>query len=335
MPAPITIVGGGLGGLMLGILLRRQDLPVTIWEAGMYPRHRVCGEFISGRGVCLLRQAGVLAGLDCVENRRVRFFANGRATRVQQLREAAVSISRWSLDQRLAEIFIKSGGDLRAGSRWTGALAQAGLVRASGRRPAQGRTRFTGIKVHAQGVQLTADLELHFGAGGYAGRARLPGGETNVCGLFRSETSVAGAKDDPGRFFAEALGMEWTGQVARDSFCSVAAVETAGGPWESTEEFRLGDSMGVIPPLTGNGMSLAIESAFLAAPHLSKYSAGECEWGEALAGFSHDCEKCFGRRLRISSFLQKVLMDARGASFFLSCLRTMPGLTGVLFRLTR
>ncbi|HZI32692.1 MAG TPA: NAD(P)-binding protein, partial [Candidatus Binatia bacterium] len=46
----ITIVGGGLAGLTLGIGLRRRDVPVTILEAGEYPRHRVCGEFISGRG---------------------------------------------------------------------------------------------------------------------------------------------------------------------------------------------------------------------------------------------------------------------------------------------
>ena len=47
---PITIVGGGLAGLTLGIGLRQRQIPVAVWEAGNYPRHRVCGEFISGRG---------------------------------------------------------------------------------------------------------------------------------------------------------------------------------------------------------------------------------------------------------------------------------------------
>ena len=49
-PKGITIVGGGLAGLTLGIALRQQQVPVTVWEAGRYPRHRVCGEFISGSG---------------------------------------------------------------------------------------------------------------------------------------------------------------------------------------------------------------------------------------------------------------------------------------------
>jgi NADPH-dependent 2,4-dienoyl-CoA reductase/sulfur reductase-like enzyme len=39
----ITIVGGGLAGLTLGIGLRQRSVPVTIQEAANYPRHRVCG----------------------------------------------------------------------------------------------------------------------------------------------------------------------------------------------------------------------------------------------------------------------------------------------------
>ena len=58
MPAakPIQIVGGGLAGLTLGIALRKKEIPVAIFEAGNYPRHRVCGEFISGRGLEIRRR---------------------------------------------------------------------------------------------------------------------------------------------------------------------------------------------------------------------------------------------------------------------------------------
>jgi len=44
----VEVVGGGLAGLSLGLALRRRGVPVTVWEAGHYPRHRVCGEFITG-----------------------------------------------------------------------------------------------------------------------------------------------------------------------------------------------------------------------------------------------------------------------------------------------
>jgi 2-polyprenyl-6-methoxyphenol hydroxylase-like FAD-dependent oxidoreductase len=55
----IAIVGGGLAGLTLGIALRQREVAVTICEAGHYPRHRVCGEFISGRGQATLARLGM------------------------------------------------------------------------------------------------------------------------------------------------------------------------------------------------------------------------------------------------------------------------------------
>ena len=55
----VTIVGGGLTGLSLGIALRRARVPVILHEAGQYPRHRVCGEFINGVGEETLARLGI------------------------------------------------------------------------------------------------------------------------------------------------------------------------------------------------------------------------------------------------------------------------------------
>src|SRR4051812_48581970 len=59
VPKPITIVGGGLSGLALGNGLRQEGVPVTLWEAGHFPRHRVCGELISGLGPAMLETLGL------------------------------------------------------------------------------------------------------------------------------------------------------------------------------------------------------------------------------------------------------------------------------------
>ena len=44
----VEIIGGGLAGLSLGLGLRARGVPARLIEAGTYPRHRVCGEFITG-----------------------------------------------------------------------------------------------------------------------------------------------------------------------------------------------------------------------------------------------------------------------------------------------
>src|SRR6266567_1458074 len=74
---PITIVGGGLAGLTLGIGLRQRGIPVVLWEAGAYPRHRVCGEFICGRGLDSLTRLGLRDSLlqaGAVEAHTAAFF---------------------------------------------------------------------------------------------------------------------------------------------------------------------------------------------------------------------------------------------------------------------
>ena len=78
MPETITIVGGGLAGLTLGIGLRQRGVAVTLWEAGRYPRHRVCGEFISGRGqssLARLRLLGLVQSAGARDATSAGFFA--------------------------------------------------------------------------------------------------------------------------------------------------------------------------------------------------------------------------------------------------------------------
>src|SRR5438093_7843049 len=159
---PITIVGGGLAGLTLGIGLRQHAVPVVICEVGHYPRHRVCGEFISGRGQETLRRLGLLellvaAGAHCAHT--TAFFSQTRSFPARHLPQPALCLSRFRLDALLAESFRDSGGELRCGVRGPTLENTEGTVRASGRR-AQIRStgwRWFGIKAHARNVRLTAD----------------------------------------------------------------------------------------------------------------------------------------------------------------------------------
>ena len=105
---PITIIGGGLAGLTLGIGLRQHGVPVTIHEAGHYPRHRVCGEFISGRGQATLARLGLRELLDqagAVSAQTTAFFSATKSTAQRPLPSPAICLSRFLLDAALAKKF--------------------------------------------------------------------------------------------------------------------------------------------------------------------------------------------------------------------------------------
>ncbi len=336
MAETITIVGGGLAGLTLGIGLRQRGVPVTVWEAGRYPRHRVCGEFISGRGQASLARLGLKdslneAGVACATS--AALFYGKRMVASRPLPEAALCVSRFVLDGHLAQEFRRRGGELRVGTRWTGAYGE-GVVRAAGRRvePAADGWRWFGLKVHARGIALAADLEMHFRPSAYVGLCRLPGGEVNICGLFRSATTVPDLarcwrgwlRGPPG----SALYERFSGaQLDEDSFCSVAGLGLR--PRRATEhrEWCVGDALTMIPPMTGNGMSMAFESAEIALGPLVRFSRGELGWAQAQQESARASDQEFTSRLRCAAWLQRAMflpavrpallfMAARSARFW-------------------
>src|SRR5207247_6132842 len=98
---PITIIGGGLAGLTLGIGLRQRGIPVTVWEAGSYPRHRVCGEFISGCGQEALVRLGLLQAFvqaGAVSACSAAFFSAKGSSPVRPLPAPALCLSRFTMD---------------------------------------------------------------------------------------------------------------------------------------------------------------------------------------------------------------------------------------------
>ena len=316
-PKPITIVGGGLAGLTLGIGLRQYNVPVTLYEAGNYPRHRVCGEFISGRGQATLNRLG-LQGLfthgGAVAARTMAFFSATRSTPPRPLPSVATCFSRYNLDTALAKKFRELGGDLVTGQRFNREFSE-GTVRATGRRARveENGARWLGLKIHARNVPLSADLEMHVSRAGYVGLCKVNDGEVNICGLFRKRTGEnSSAKPGPdwlrgpaGSLLRQRLA---TAQFDDASFCAIAGLSLQPHSAAGHSEICVGDSVTMIPPVTGNGMSMAFESAELALSPLAAWSRGQLSWLAARQKIADDCDAVFARRLAWAKWLQRLIL---------------------------
>jgi menaquinone-9 beta-reductase len=325
----LTIGGGGLAGLSLGSALRQRGVPVTIVEAGRYPRHRVCGEFISGVSSGTLETLGIARLFD--DARRPRSLAWQQGDTIlhhTNVPEGSLAISRYVLDARLVRHFENLGGVVRTHERATTKPSE-GFVWTAGRRPCRGN--WIGLKAHVKGLTLAADLEMHACDNGYAGIIEVEQGWANVCGLFRIDPSIRARATDWLPAYLEAGGnirlaarlrrCEWRA----GSFTAVAGFEL-GRQRVSPGLLAIGDAESMIAPFTGNGMAMAFQAAEVAVEPLAAWSRGECYWQTAQSTVRGALRKRFRRRLAVAECLHPFLIGARGHAVLqsLAAARVLP-----------
>lgn len=309
----VEIIGGGVAGLAAGIGLRRAGVPVTVHEAGRYPRHRLCGEFICGLDDETIEELGIAPALEgAASHTDAAWFGHHSEMLRAALPRPALAVSRHQMDARLAEIFCDLGGDLREHSRQP-ADAEEGRVLATGRRARRGG-RWTGLKAHFRELPLAAGLEVHLGGGGYFGLTRLTNDTVNVCGLIPAKT-LTGLSVPSGDKLAAATRRMGLEQLAgRLEAATPVAGSQAGCPrvelgWQAPRDggARIGDQLALIPPFTGNGMTMAFQGAAAALAPLTSWARGHLSWEEASGHLQAGVRRRFARRLAWSRGLHPLL----------------------------
>ena len=230
------------------------------------------------------------------------------------LPDPARGISRFELDERLKALLEELGGVLKTGTR-VRAEPKEGFVWAAGRRPTKGR--WLGLKAHVQGLPMSADLEMHSGTNGYAGLAGVEDGWINVCGLFRIDRSIEAKGPDLLPAYVEAGGNHILAELLRGaiwregSFSAVAGFELGRQP-ELPGLVCLGDAESMIPPFTGNGMSMAFQSAEIAIQPLQAWSEASLTWEAAKDQIASSLRKRFRRRLATAGVMHRVILRPSG-----------------------
>ncbi|MBT5925320.1 MAG: hypothetical protein HOH33_01740 [Verrucomicrobia bacterium] len=343
----IHIVGGGVGGLVLGIRLRQLGVEVRLSEAGQYPRHRVCGEFISGKGVGILGEMDLLdafkrSGAQLAST--MKCYGNRSVSPILRLPESALCISRYTMDHIMSSQFENMGGNLLTGQRYPIDEAQIeGTILATGRQPTlKRRSAWIGYKFHLRGMELSADLEMHFTRNGYLGLCRVEKDSINVCGLYRANQGDGfDLKTDWKRFLSQNMHPERhqaisSAQIVADSLCFVSGLSYRAIQSRNVHPLAcIGDRMATIPPLTGNGMSMALESACLASGHIVDYVRKDVSWSEVTKNLHRSQSHAFRSRLSLAVPLQRAIFSSNTNWLRESFIKRLNLFHKLIFALTR
>ncbi len=296
----VLIVGGGLAGLSLAIMCAQSGLKVLLIEKGTYPRQKVCGEYISMESYDMVKGLGVpLETLQVpIINKFVLTSPHSREA-TTRMNTGGFGISRYYLDEKLAQLAVDAGVKLltqtkvqhmvnihngyqvttQKGHVFESPLLVGAYGRISGlHHPSKiSQKEFVGVKYHVDAGPADDTIEIHHFKGGYCGVSKVENGHYNLCYLARS-VDLKECKGNIDLLEQRVLMKNPSLAYRLSANRLFEPVFTSGLYFGVHTETglsypQIGDAAGFIPPLTGNGMSLAFRSAAFMHQEILSYQS--------------------------------------------------------------
>lgn len=355
MEVDVAIVGAGPAGSTLAALLAGRGVRVALIDRDRFPRDKVCGELLSYDALPVLEPLGVIEELDRVKAPRIERCRIIGSRRMYEFDfpHAARGVSRYFFDDLLVRTAKAKGAEIREGHPVTDlreleAKVVAGAWGRWGRFDQQLKRSFVrdrdhrnfGFKRHYRGTHPEGVIDLHSFRRGYLGVNAVEGGITNICGLVHA-SRLAGHK---GRWdtFIETLRAEErplerlyaAHEPAQDDYLSSEPVIFRSRSAVEGGVFMVGDASGVIDPLTGNGMAMAVQSALLAAPLLLRLVEQPARRAEIEETYRRTHQRFFASRIAWSRRAATLLSRPRILDAALSAVHTK-SIGELLLRRTR
>ena len=365
----VFIIGGGLAGLAAALDLAGRGHRVTLAERRQYPFHRVCGEYVSNEVLPYLGRLD--ARPDALGPAHISQFElsspAGRLLRAP-LDLGGFGVSRYALDEFLynkalarsvdfclpatvTDVAFDEAADRHAvtladGRRYAARVVlgtygkRANLDRQLGRPFFRQRSPYLGVKYHLRLPGFPQDvIALHNFADGYAGISAIE--DDRLCFCYLTTRQNLKRHGTIPALEAEVLARNprlreilTTAEVLYEQPEVINEISFA--PKQPVEQHMLmgGDAAGLITPLCGNGMAMALHGAALAAEASHGFLRGQYARPQVEADYARAWRAAFGTRLRVGRAVQRLFGEPRLSELVVGGLRHWPGAVQALMRRT-
>lgn len=360
------VIGGGLGGLTVAIELAGKGFSVIVVEKHTYPFHKVCGEYISNEVRPYLEHIGLdICKLGAPTINKFQLTSVKGKSLNSPLQMGGFGISRYTLDYELYKIAVNLGVQFELNASVedtqrindtffvdtnTNKTFQAKvLIGSYGKRakvdkiiqrliPKQ-KTSYLGIKYHIS-LDYPKDLiSLHNFNGGYCGISAVEDNKYCLCYLsltsnLKHKSGVKQMEEDIlyknpflKEIFTKAEFLFKKPEVINEVvFVSKSQVHE--------NIIMVGDSAGLITPLAGNGMSIAIRSGFLSAQLITEFLRGSINRTELERLYKSNWNSNFRNQLWRGRQLQKLFGKEKTSELAITFLNNLPALMPLVIRST-
>jgi len=361
----VIVVGGGLAGLTCALHLSRFGIEVTLIEKNSYPRHKVCGEYLSNEVMPYLKSLGFDPfdyGAKKIEQFELS-SVKGKAIKAK-LPLGGFSLSRYTLDHTILQKAVDNGvilvkdtvldikfkkDQFHLNLKDTGSLTGTFVIGAFGKRSnldqklkrnfLKSKAPYLAVKAHYKCEYPQNLVGLYHFYGGYCGVSKIENDLVNICYIaqyeeFKKFKNIKEFQDEvicKNRALSSILNRS---VMAFDKPLSISQISFAPKPVVENHILMCGDSAGMIHPLCGNGMSMAIQGAKVASELIMQYFEQELTRGEVEKMYKKKWNSDFRLRIESGRLLARLFSMKSLSLYVMNSLKNFPGLVRSIISLT-
>ena len=362
----VIIVGGGLAGLTSAIHLSSRKKRVLLIEKNEYPKHKVCGEYISNEVLPYLNSLGINPINEGAKQITKVHISTTKSNLIKgELPLGGFGMSRYFLDNLLVKkahlngvqilkdtvdsihfkkdsftITTKSSGVFQSKITIGAFGKRSSLDQKMKRKFIQKKSPYLAVKIHVKGVFPENLVALHNFKGGYCGVSKVEDNAINVCYIteYRSFKKHKNITDFQEQVVFKNKHLRKIFKETSPVFEKPLTISQVSFQTKNPVEDHIimcGDTAGMIHPLCGNGMGMAISSAQLASIRILQFLNGEIKTREGLEKqYLRDWNKEFKIRLKAGHFIAWLFRNQTISQIAYSILKRIPSLLPKMIKFT-